>query len=194
MTLYFKQIRKAMKKPIFPSKVKISIQRYPTVEEYLFVAVRDLDVTDEHVESIYQVCNEENINKWLFRANEYTKEKAKGFLIWGKGGWSKGTHFVFLILTPQANEVVGAIDIKNTDLEAAEVGYWMSSKHRGLATNSLNLLKYIAKQAGYKKLFAQTKEGNDESVNVLKRCGFIENSDYNRDSSCSNAFVFELTP
>ena len=115
---------------------------------------------------------------------------AKSFISWGKDGWKNGTYFLFLIFS-EDDQVVGAIDIKSNNLEAGEVGYWVSSRYRGLATNVLAQIKIAGKQAGYKNLFAQTKKGNDKSVNVLLRNGFIEDNSYKGDK-CEKAFVCKL--
>jgi RimJ/RimL family protein N-acetyltransferase len=180
-----------METPDFSFLTLEKVERYSSNQKYTLIPVRDIEINQSHYESIFNICNENEIYKWLFSPGEYTIDKAKGFLSWSKEGWKSGTHFVFLILT-ESNEIAGAMDIKSSDINAGEVGYWISSNHTGLASNSLGVLKSIAKQAGYKKLFAQTKNGNNKSENVLLRNKFIENKEYHRDSACSKAFVIEF--
>jgi RimJ/RimL family protein N-acetyltransferase len=182
---------KSMNCPNFSTLEKLNVKRFPNEELYQFVAVRDLEINDGHCETIFNICNEPEIYKWLFGPSEYTKEKAIGFLNWAKDGWRLSSHFVFLIITNE-NEIVGAFDVKNNDLDAGEIGYWISSKHSGLATSGLDALKKIASTAGYRKLFAQTKEGNEKSIKVLIRNQFIEDKRYNKDPNCSKAFVIGL--
>ena len=106
--------------------------------------------------------------------------------------WAKQTHFVFFILN-NSKQIVGAIDIKNKNLDAVEVGYWVSEKYSGLASNALEKLKLIAKNAGYKKLLAQTKANNKKSENVLLRNEFVENDAFKIDfERCDKVFIFEL--
>ena len=85
------------------------------------------------------------------------------------------------------------MDLKSNNINLCEIGYWFSEKHPGVATNAVGALLKIAKAAGFKKLFAQTKEGNDKSVNVLVRNDFVEDLSYLKpDSKCTRAFYIKL--
>jgi RimJ/RimL family protein N-acetyltransferase len=68
--------------------------------------------------------------------------------------------------------VVGAIDIKSSDLDAGEIGYWASSEYPGYVTNAVVALSQLAKNAGFKSLFADTVPDNLPSQSVLRRAGF----------------------
>lgn len=167
--------------------------RYGTEEQYQLVPITDLEATPHHLERLQQICNEPAIYKWLFAPEIYSLEKAKGFLAWGKAGWQAHTHFVFLILDSH-QQIAGAIDLKSAQLQAGEVGYWVSQDHSGLASSALACLIELAQKAGYTGLFAQVKAGNERSIKVLLRNGFFEAPEAKTNPQCAQAFRRELTP
>lgn len=110
----------------------------------------------------------------------YTEKEAQGFVDWVKEGWNKQTHFVFFV-RKNDSEIVGAIDIKKADLTRSEVGYWADENYRGFMTNTINELISIAREVGYKKLFAEVKIENSKSVGVLERVGFNKVKEFVKD-------------
>jgi RimJ/RimL family protein N-acetyltransferase len=181
--------------PDFSFISPLSIERIAHPDTYSLIPAKDLDIKKQHIQSIVDSCSEPEIYSWLFKEmapNGYTHEHANGFVNWAKQGWEENRYFVFFILTP-SQEICGAIDIKSNQIEKGEVGYWISSHHRGLATNALKNLRKVAKRAGYKLLFAQTKEGNIKSKSVLRKNDFIEDSTYLFDvKCCAKAYKIEL--
>ncbi|WP_309396025.1 GNAT family N-acetyltransferase [Cerasicoccus maritimus] len=126
-------------------------------------------------DQLVSVCNEEKIYDWLFRrlfdGEPYKEKNSVGFFRSGAEGWKNNHSFVFLLVT-ELGEVAAAIDIKAPDIEKSEIGYWASERHRGCMTNTVIALLSIAKDAGYRSLFARVRKANLNSVGVLARSGF----------------------
>ena len=69
------------------------------------------------------------------------------------------------------------MDIKNADYDYAEIGYWADAQNSGFMTNALHELIVLAKEKGYKKLFAKVIQDNEKSAGVLTRSGFARKED-----------------
>jgi RimJ/RimL family protein N-acetyltransferase len=110
----------------------------------------------------------------------YTLNDAQGFITWAKQGWQEQTHFVFLLMQ-RTGSVVGAADIKSNQLQAAEIGYWLSAECPGVMTHAVIELSQIARQAGYQSLYARVKERNAQSIGVLARAGFAHCRNFTQD-------------
>ena len=177
--------------PDFSQLERPFFTRYGTRTRYQLMPISDLEVTPQHLADIQRICSEPEVHRWLFAPEAYTLEKAKGFVEWGQGGWQAQSHFVFLMLDPQ-QRIAGAIDIKSPHLAASEVGYWVSQEHTGIASAALAQLVKIATQAGYCRLFAQVKPGNEKSVNVLTRNGFVQDNTYKTQTYYDRAFCLAL--
>lgn len=162
---------------IFESHIEREISNFKTGEKYKLEGGNQMVLTENDVNKIVEICNQENTYEMLFRKlfnnKEYTIEDAKNFINKVKAGWRNQNEFIFFVRKIE-NEIIGAIDIKSTDKERAEVGYWSDENYSGFMTNTLNELIKIAKEAGYKKLFAGVRDDNDKSINVLIRAGFIK--------------------
>jgi len=74
---------------------------------------------------------------------------------------------------------VGSINITpdKDDSSSAEIGYYLGEEFEGngYMTEAVKTLSaYAFEKLGCKKVYGKVVEGNDSSVKVLKRCGFIE--------------------
>ncbi|MCB9965515.1 MAG: GNAT family N-acetyltransferase [Rhodospirillales bacterium] len=154
---------------------KTSIIQYPTDIDYQFVPLSDFEADKSTADDIAKICNEPLIYNRLFKKvceNEaYPAQKATEFLKWAKTGFEDSTHFVFLIVN-QSNQPAGAIDIKQNDLNSAEIGYWLSKEHTGLMTNAVIELVKQAKENGFKSLYGMCEIDNLKSQAVLERANF----------------------
>ena len=153
-----------------------SITNHITKNPYQIYRMIDLQPSEQFLDSIVHVCNEQKIYDWLFRARlkgkAYPRSDAEWFYQWGCDGWRNNTHFLFLILDQQGL-AAAACDIKTADLEAAEIGYWSSIHHRGIMTNGVQVMVQAGFQAGFRQLYAKVRLANHQSASVLKRLGFI---------------------
>lgn len=182
-------------KPDFHSFKPLPIKRKGNAGLYFLQRADEIVPTPEILESIFETCNEPHIYNWLFKESKpqgYQRKDAADFLKWGAEGWKKNAYFLFLMVSDK-EEIVGAIDIKGNEIEAGEIGYWISQRHRGLGTSAVEALKIAAKDAGFKQLYAQVKSGNASSTTILKRNGFEENSYYlDPEDSCDFAYLCKL--
>ncbi len=140
----------------------------------------DLEATEEFLESIVAICNEKTIYDWLFvqrlQGAPYPKEDAIFFKEWGTRGWKESTHFLFI--ATDRNGHAAACDMKSSDLNGAEIGYWASHRHRGIMTNAVRGMVAAGFDAKFRRFYAQVKKGNAGSVGVLTRVGFTETDEF----------------
>ena len=181
--------------PVFPKQIGVPVLNHITGAKYCLKRMDEVEMTSAILSSLVSICNEQQIYSWLFKSlfegKPYAEENAKSFFDFGLGGWSKRSHFIFLLVEEDGN-VVAAIDIKSSDVEKAEVGYWSSLHHRGCMTNTAKALLDIAKEAGYKSLYGRVKKGNDNSSGVLLRSGFVFDESASEDCGTYDYFNVDL--
>lgn len=162
--------------PHFTLPIREAITNHLTGETLYLEAVDDAArYTPAHLEQIVAICNQPRVYDLLFaerlQGKPYPIADTETFIRWGEAGWRNQTHFLFYIVRAD-DTIVGAADIKSPNLAAAEIGYWLSEEHPGIMSNAVKKLCVIARQAGYRALFALVKEHNRKSSNVLERAGF----------------------
>lgn len=163
--------------PKFYLPIREKIERYPDGEICMLMSLDDShEIAKDDIKRITSICSEDLVYKTLFKdiekfSNGYVEEHAKGFVEFAKDGWRTNSSFVFLIRDAQ-NTILAAIDIKTNNREAGEVGYWATSEKPGVMTAGLKKLIEIARNAGYKKLFALVKITNSKSSALIIRAGF----------------------
>lgn len=159
----------------FPSSIRIPITNHLTGETCFVVRGDEISQTNERLSEIVSICNEPEVYRWLFSrilvAQPYTKEKAIEWLAWSEEGWRAKTHFCFITLDAQES-IVAACDIKSSDVIGAEVGYWASSAHMGVMTNTVAAVIHEAARAGFRSLMARAQHANARSKGVMSRVGF----------------------
>ena len=164
-------------KNVFEQNIKREIVNFLTGEKYEIVGGSDVIFTEEDIRKIVEICSRPNTYDILFKkkfdGKPYTEENAKSFINFVKEGWEKQTHFVFIIRKSDS-EIIGAIDIKSADLDRAEIGYWTDENYSGFMTNTVNELLSLAREGGFKKLFAGVLARNSKSAGVLERSGFVK--------------------
>lgn len=132
-------------------------------------------ISEANINEIIEACNQESIYNILFRekfkGNKYSELNAKQFIDWAVKGWQDRAYFVYLLRLTNG-KVVGCIDIKSSNLDAGEIGYWMNCNFAGYMTNAVLGIVKQAEMAGFKTLVAYTKLENRKSKGVLERAGF----------------------
>jgi RimJ/RimL family protein N-acetyltransferase len=174
----------------------ITIQNYKTKQDFILAPLtrEDKDL-DQLIQDIYTCCSEDLIYKTLFQKrhpNGYRLDNAKDFLKYSEVGWKDQTHFIFGIFQPQTKKLVGAIDIKSSNKEKAEVGYWLSCKYSGLMTNALIALTKLAQEAQYKSLKIITDTQNQKSEAVVQRAGFTSQDTREKDGVIERIHILTL--
>lgn len=171
--------------PRIPRPIRIAFANARTGGLYALESVDDAERFGPHAAAqVAAVCAEPLIYERLFRdrlgGHPYDAANGLRFLTWAENHWREGSAFVFVITHPRAG-IVGALDIKSTDLDGAEIGYWLSARHGGVMTNAVCLMRDLAWAAGYRGLFALTDPDNARSQAVLARVGFIREGSMTRN-------------
>jgi len=155
---------------------EVTLRNAVTGAQYMLQPLYKLAASSKIFEDIVTICNEALVYQWCFRElckeSAYPKELAVDWLRWGTEGWENSTHFVYVV-TDLDGAVAAACDIKSSNLERAEIGYWSSAHHRGIMTNSARAVIQLADAAGFNVLFADIHPENRRSLAVIQRCGFI---------------------
>ena len=163
-------------KPRFRLPVARSFERYNSGEVCRLVSLDGGAAASEaDLAAIAAACNQEAVYRFLFRESlkgrAYTEDDARAFVEWAEAGWREGSQFVFVVRDPGGN-LVASMGIHSADLDEAEIGYWARSEVPGVMTNALACLCDVAREAGYRKLYALVEAVNVRSVALLERVGF----------------------
>ncbi|HLZ56500.1 MAG TPA: GNAT family N-acetyltransferase [Ktedonosporobacter sp.] len=182
--------------PQFVAPIRRRVLRFPMNEP---CELQSLDSTFEpsaaDLDMVTSIANEELVYRMIFQkrlnGQPYPRERARNFFIWACEGWRKNEWFVFVVRDAH-NHILAAIDIKSNDLEGAEIGYWATAKQPGVMTNTVLQLTDIAREAGYRKLYALVRPDNDRSAGVLRRAGFTDAGNETRDETVYLKFAKTL--
>ena len=171
--------------PGIPHPVRIAFPNARTGALYALESVDDATrFGREAAAQVAAVCDEPLIYERLFRhrltGHPYDVANGLRFLTWAESHWRTGTAFIFVITHP-IDGIVGALDIKSTDVDGAEIGYWLSARHSGVMTNAVRLMRDLAWAAGFRALFALTDPDNARSQAVLARAGFVHEGSMTRN-------------
>jgi RimJ/RimL family protein N-acetyltransferase len=158
----------------FP-KYRSAVKNHLTRKLHQLIPLSDLSISSEQIERIVSICNEPQVFMTLFSESfpdgKYPRASAKDWISWAQNGWQDGSHFVFATIDDQGL-VIAACDIKSADIQNAEIGYWASSHHRGVMTNSVSAMLDMGRRAGFLGFYANVLERNESSRRVLERIGF----------------------
>ena len=157
------------------SRNSYQINRFPSGDSAQLVPLDECFLSsDILIGDVVTVCNEEAVYNILFErmlgGNPYERSNAEWWFGWSRDGWMSGTHSVWALM--KDDHIFGAINLKNIEGTTAEVGYWCSAKEPGYMTNTLNQVLEIAREAGFKTIYAWVRPGNERSGKVLLRSGF----------------------
>ncbi len=180
---------------IFEQNIRRGIVNFLTGEKYEMVGGLDMTFSEEDIRKITEICSRPNTYDILFKkrfnGKPYTEENARSFVNFVKSGWENQSHFVFIIRKSDS-EIIGAIDVKSADLDRAEIGYWTDENYSGFMTNTVNELLSLAKEGGFKKLFAGVLARNSKSVGVLERYGFLKTKEDIKDGEAHFEYEREI--
>ena len=178
--------------PNFPNKLSIPVMNHLSGKIYFLKRVDEIEPSDELLEHLVAIGNEYKVYSWIFKemlkGEPYGLNNANDFFEMGRNGWNENEQFVFMLMT-ENGEPAACIDIKSSDLDGAEIGYLSSVKHRGVMTNTVIAILNLARDEGYKRLFALVQKGNDESSDVMLRAGFLHNEA--RSEQCETYNYYE---
>lgn len=180
---------------IFNPIVNREVTNFASGIKYQMIGGEDVEFSDSDISKIAQICSQDEVYNTLFKkmleGKPYTEDNARGFIDWVKSGWKDQTHFVFFVRNKNG-EIIGAIDIKSANTDRAEIGYWADKNYSGFMTNTVKELIHIAKESGFKKLFADVLSNNIKSSAVLDRAGFSKVGEYEKDGGQYLTYEKEL--
>ncbi len=137
------------------------------------VILRDFNKKD--IRCLVELLNNNNVTKYLTSRipEPYTVKDAK----W----WVKtGSKIGIVKAIEEDGVLVGCISVITGEYEnnrSAEIGYWLGEKHwgKGIATDAVNnITSDVFSNTNIIRLFAPVFDPNKNSINVLKKCGYIE--------------------
>jgi [ribosomal protein S5]-alanine N-acetyltransferase len=121
-------------------------------------------------------ADDPRIARWMRDAfpSPYTLEDARRFISMATGE----TQNLFLAIEAdgEARGGIGIHPLDDVKRRSAEIGYWLSAscRGRGIATDAVRALVPVAfSRYDIVRLQAGIFSGNDASIRVLERCGFI---------------------
>jgi RimJ/RimL family protein N-acetyltransferase len=133
------------------------------------------ELSRNDLQTITEICNESLVYRFLFedrlKGKAYEIHDAHQFVIWAKECWKKDISYFFFI-RDQNNNVVACTDIGSSNLKEAPIGYWATMNSPGVMTNAVKCLITVARNAGYRKLYALVEPVNIKSIGVVQRSGF----------------------
>jgi RimJ/RimL family protein N-acetyltransferase len=182
--------------PHFPAPLHRRVLRYPTQECCI---LEPLDInsswTSQDETDVVTICNQPLIYERLFRRalgdQPYSLSQAQSLHRWAGQGWRDRSWFVF-VLRDADGQIVAAIDIMPDNTEGAEIGYWASAASPVIMTNAVLQLCEIAREAGYRRLFAVIAPDSVRSLAVVSRAGFVQAEDVTRDGTSYRQFACSL--
>ena len=107
-----------------------------------------------------------------------TLEATKAQLEWYNKNWSEGTGIYWRITRKEDDAFIGVISMYHYKAEhrKAELGYWILPRFwkQGIATEVIRpVIHYCQQERGIHRLEAFVEEGNEASVRLLEKVGFI---------------------
>jgi len=133
-------------------------------------------ISGEHAEACFTSCQDPEIHRWLPLPQPYTRALAEEWCTREAEKFREaglGIHFAIC----EGDSMVGCISFKNVRWreDVVEIGYWLDprARGRGLATRAVTALVGVAFDAGFHRVELRIAEGNDLSLGVAQRAGFV---------------------
>lgn len=139
-------------------------------------------LTNKDAEAVFQTLNyKQTAENIVFLSWPMTIEQAKQWCQRAEDGFRQNNEHIFLGSIKDNLEPIGCIGLHfhSDHKDTAETGYWIDEKHqgKGFAHEMLQaMINHAAQKHHISKLTATTSMDNDGSQALLKKVGFIENS------------------
>jgi RimJ/RimL family protein N-acetyltransferase len=135
--------------------------------------------TSADVETITELCQDGEIQRWTTLPVPYERSHAEQFLNrLVDPGWESGTNLTWALRNPEDRAVLGMVGLSLRDGRGSgEVGFWLGpeSRGRGLMTTAVRLVAEYAfapEGLGLERLVWRANVGNWASRRVAWRLGF----------------------
>ena len=163
-------------RPYFQLPIIEGFTGYNSKKRYRLISIDDgFELSGNDLQTITDICNEELVYRFLFqdrlKGKAYEINDAQKFIIWAKECWKKNISYFFFIRDYNDN-IIACTDIGSSNLKEAPIGYWATMNSPGVMTNAVKRLITVARNAGYKKLYALVEPVNIRSIGVLQRTEF----------------------
>lgn len=142
--------------------------------------IRLLDVEEAELLLRYRLDNRDHLRPWepLRNTSHYTLEGCRQTIEAGLEASRSDRGFPFVMLTPDASEVVGTFTFANVVrgvFQACHLGYGISRRHegQGLMFEALDAaVRYAFGPLDFHRVMANYMPRNDRSGRLLERLGF----------------------
>lgn len=131
------------------------------------------------IDDLFEMRKDPRMNEYTDTKLDETTYETKAYIDSMNKGIDDNKWIIWAIEYKQSQKVIGSISIWNIncELKSGELGYGIIPGYqgRGLMKESLlSVIKYGFEMMGLKILEAYTEENNIKSINLLRRCNFIE--------------------
>jgi ribosomal-protein-alanine N-acetyltransferase len=138
--------------------------------------LRPLEITDAN--EIVALRSDKEVNRYLDRPTDLTITEAEAFVDKIQNGIKNNGWYYWAITLNNDSKLIGTICLWNADREngTIELGYELrpAFQGRGLMTEAVKKILEVGFQyLGYKKMIAVTHPGNNRSIKLLQKSGFI---------------------
>lgn len=129
------------------------------------------------IDTITALCQEPSIGEWVTIPVPYRRTAAEGFLTdIADAGWANRSP-VWAIREAEDEPVLGMIGLEDRGTSAAEIGFWLGSRYRGmgLMSRAVRLVcdfGLSAEGMGLARISWHAFVGNYASAAVVRRNGF----------------------
>lgn len=166
---------------------------FPDIETQNLI-LRRIDYND--IDDLFEMRKDQRMNEYTDTKIDNTKDETRAFIDRMNKGIDNNRWIIWAIEHKMAGKVIGSISIWNIsrEQESGELGYGVAPDYqgRGLAREALlSVIKYGFDTMKLKALDAYTEENNFKSINLLKKCNFVE---VNRvdDAGCNNNQTYHM--
>ncbi|MFX1338752.1 MAG: GNAT family N-acetyltransferase [Promethearchaeota archaeon] len=161
------------------------------------ISIKDTDF-------IYESLKAKTLTKYLslgpLISRDHAKKLTKNYIDY----WNKNFQFNYIIEIREHNQKgkhikkVGSISIWGISWlhKRAEIGIWINSKYwnQGFANKALNLIKTICfTHLKLNRLEAHIAINNNKSINLFKKCGFLQEGTLSQYLNLNGKFLDALT-
>jgi RimJ/RimL family protein N-acetyltransferase len=134
--------------------------------------------TPDDIDRITELCQDEQIQRWVSVPSPYTRRDADSFVRnVVRAGWDSGSELPWAIRDPADRSVRGMVGLALDHHGSAEIGFWLAAETRGagLMTKAVRLVVENAFDPGglgLDRLLWRAQVGNWPSRKVAWRLGF----------------------
>ncbi|MEV5336192.1 GNAT family N-acetyltransferase [Streptomyces werraensis] len=132
-------------------------------------------VGPQDADTVYQICQDPDIQRWTTIPSPYLPEHARGFTEQiAPDGWANGTMFTFGVFLP-AGELTGMLGITMRSFATGEIGFWSAKEHRGngyITEATVAACRWAFTRMSIDRMEWRAEVGNTASRAVAERVGF----------------------